>query len=103
MPRKTRGRSKGRSSKRRRSTRSAPKSPPSPHKEEGVLPTPDKVIAKAPARQAAAVDFKAEYHYVYSDLKRIGILAAVAIPKFAESRHLHRAASAAQRIKADLK
>ena len=77
MSRKTRGRSKGRSSKSRRSTRSAPKSPPSPRKEEGSVPAPEKVAAKAPSRQTTSVDFKAEYHYVYSDLKRIGVLAAI--------------------------
>lgn len=77
MSRKTRGRSKGRSSKSRRSTRSAPKSSPAPRKEEGATQAPEKVVTKAPARQATAVDFKAEYRYVYSDLKRIGILAAV--------------------------
>jgi hypothetical protein len=31
----------------------------------------------APVPQAAALDFSQEYHYVVSDLQRIGVLAAV--------------------------
>ena len=77
MSRKTRGRSKSRSSKRRRSTRSTPTSPPSSQREEQSPSASEKVVAKAPAGRTAPVDFKAEYHYVYSDLKRIGVLAAV--------------------------
>ena len=77
MSRKTKGRSKSRSSKRRRSTRSTPTSPPSSQREEQSPSASEKVVAKAPIGRAAPVDFKAEYHYVYSDLKRIGILAAI--------------------------
>jgi hypothetical protein len=73
MGRKSRSRSRSRSSRRGRSTRSSPVSPPRARREKQL----SSVSEKAPAKQAASVDFKAEYHYVYSDLKRIGVLATI--------------------------
>jgi len=35
-----------------------------------------KTISAAEKKQAAEVSFKEEYHYVFGDLKRMGVLAA---------------------------
>jgi hypothetical protein len=40
-----------------------------------VLPAVE-ATTKVPAKQSTEVDFREEYHYVVSDLKRIGLLAA---------------------------
>jgi hypothetical protein len=62
MARKSKGKSKGRSP--RRSPREA-------------APAPKLAQQAAPPQRRDEVDFRSEYHYVYSDLRNIGILASI--------------------------
>ena len=76
MSRKSQARSKSKQTKKVRSTGVQPRSALVLKAKEQFPPTQQEAKPH-PAKQSAPVDFRAEYPYVYADLKRIGILAAI--------------------------